>query len=193
MISTVRNTPPADTGPPQPGASESTGALVRRVQQGEVDAFEPLYRAHVGRVFALCLRMTGDHDQATELTQDVFVRCWERVGTFRGDSQFGTWLHRVTVNVVLERARSSQRRAGRFEARDDADSLPTAAVAPHHDERMDLEQAIRGLPAKARQVFVLHDIEGYRHREIAQLTGSAQGTLRAQLHRARKLLMEALS
>lgn len=158
-----------------------------------MDAFEPLYRAHVGRVFALCLRMTADQDRATELTQDVFIRCWERVGTFRGDSQFGTWLHRVAVNVVLERARSSRRQADRFEARDDTDTLPGAAVAPRHDERMDLERAILALPAKARQVFVLHDIEGYRHREIAQLTGSAQGTLRAQLHRARKLLMEALS
>ena len=187
------NSPPGAAGTPPPESPDSIGVLVRRVQHGEVDAFEPLYRAHVDRVYALCLRMSGDPDQAAELTQDVFIRCWERVGTFRGDSRFGTWLHRVAVNVVLERVRTTQRQNRRFEVRDDSDTLPGASVDPHHDERMDLERAIRALPPKARQVFVLHDIEGYRHREISQLTGSAQGTLRAQLHRARKLLMEALS
>jgi RNA polymerase sigma-70 factor (ECF subfamily) len=123
----------------------------------------------------------------------VFVRCWERIGSFRGDSLFGTWLHRVAVNVVLERARTDQRQDRRFETGTDTETLPGVATDPRYDERMDLEQAIQALPPKARQVFVLHDIEGYRHREIAELTGSAQGTLRAQLHRARKLLMEALS
>ncbi len=189
----MQNSPPGAAGAPPPESPDSIGDLVQRVQHGEVDAFEALYRAHVDRVYALCLRMSGDPDQAAELTQDVFIRCWERVGTFRGDSRFGTWLHRVAVNVVLERVRTTQRQNRRFEVRDDSDTLAGASVDPHHDERMDLERAIRALPPKARQVFVLHDIEGYRHREIAQLTGSAQGTLRAQLHRARKLLMEALS
>jgi RNA polymerase sigma-70 factor (ECF subfamily) len=193
MTLSVRNSPPPEAGAHPPGNSEATRILVGRIQHGEVDAFESLYRTHVDRIFALCLRMSGDPERATELTQDVFVRCWERIGSFRGDSLFGTWLHRVAVNVVLEHSRSAQRRDQRFETGNDTETLPGVATDPRHDERMDLEQAIRGLPPKARQVFVLHDIEGYRHREIAELTGSAQGTLRAQLHRARKLLMEALS
>jgi RNA polymerase sigma-70 factor (ECF subfamily) len=165
--------------------------LVRRVQAGDAEAFELLYREHVDRVYALCLRMTGDPVTAIERTQDVFVRCWERIGSFRGDSRLGTWLHRVAVNVVVEAGRSTSRRQARMELVDDL-SEHDRGTMPHHDTRMDLEEAIQRLPPKAREVFVLHDIEGYRHREIAELTGAAPGTLRAQLHRARKLLMEAL-
>ncbi len=128
-----------------------------------------------------------------ELTQDVFVRCWERIGTFRGDSRFGTWLHRVAVNVVLEHTRSRNRREARVEPTGDPEILGGAARERSDEVRMDLERAVRQLPPKARAVFILHDIEGYRHREIADMTGSAPGTMRAQLHRARRLLMEALS
>ena len=187
---------PAQASGPEPaplGPQADILGLVRRVQAGDVSAFEPLYRSQVDRVYALCLRMSGDAGQASELTQDVFVRCWERLATFRGDSQFGTWLHRVAVNVVLEHGRGRKRREARVKP--NSDEVPTSAAVnlPQHDARMDLEQAIGALPPKAREVFVLHDIEGYRHREIAQLTGLAPGTLRAQLHRARRLLMEALS
>ena len=191
MRQTVPIPPPAESGPS--GAEPpATAQTVSRAQQGDVEAFEELYRAHVDRVYALCLRMTGRPQVATELVQDVFVRCWERLRSFRGDSQFGTWLHRVAVNVVLEDARRARRRDDRIETRSE-DAFPAAARSPHHDERLDLERAIQALPPKAREVFVLHDIEGYRHREIAQMTGAAQGTLRAQLHRARRLLMETLS
>jgi len=168
-------------------------SLVRRVQAGDVEAFEPLYREHVDRVYALCLRMSRDSAQASELTQDVFVRCWERIGTFRGDSRFGTWLHRVAVNVVLEHTRSQDRRLARVEPTADPEILSGGAMERSDDERMDLERAVRKLPPKARAVFILHDIQGYRHREIADMTGLAPGTSRAQLHRARRLLMEALS
>ena len=184
-------TPPAEQSPAGADAHE-TAQTVRRAQRGDVEAFEALYRAHVDRVYALCLRMTGRPEHASELVQDVFVRCWERLRTFRGDSRFGTWLHRVAVNVVLEEARRSRRRDDRIEVRAE-DALPPTGRSPQHDERLDLERAIQALPPKAREVFVLHDIEGYRHREIAQMTGAAQGTLRAQLHRARRLLMENLS
>ena len=189
----------SDPGPPpEPrlGSAPHHGderALVAQVQSGDLDAFEPLYRRHVDRVYALCLRMAGHTERARELTQDVFVRCWERIGSFRGESAFGTWLHRVAVNLVLEQQRSERRREARVEVRADLAELSGGAVIDTAGHRLDLEAAIRALPPKARQVFVLHDIEGYTHTEIAALTGSAPGTMRAHLHRARKQLMEILT
>jgi RNA polymerase sigma-70 factor, ECF subfamily len=159
---------------------------------GDPDAFEAVYRRHVGRVFALCLRMAGDRRDAEELTQDVFVRAWEKLPGFRGESTLGTWLHRLAVNVVLEKTRGDLRRTRRVETTDDVAALATIALDGSPEDRMDIEQAIAALPPGARSVFVLHEIEGYRHDEIARLTGTAVGTLRAQLHRARQLLMEAL-
>lgn len=171
---------------------EAVTALVRRVQDGDVDAFEPLYRMHAARVYALCVRMTGDGARARELLQDVFVRAWERIGTFRGESLFSSWLHRLAVNLVLQDERTTRRRVSRVEAHDDVVLVEYAARDQSPETRMDLEAAIAALPPKARRVFVLHDMEGYTHEEIARLTGSAPGTLRAQLFRARRLLMEAL-
>lgn len=167
--------------------------LVTRAQRGDVGAFEELYRASSGRVFALCLRMCRDRDRAQELLQDVFVRVWEKLGLYRGEASFTTWVHRLAVNVVLEAERKEKRHAGRMDD-DDNDNRLDLGVARTDSvhERMDLQQAVAGLPAGARRVFVLHDIEGFQHNEIAQMTGLAEGTLRAQLHRARKLLMEAL-
>ena len=166
--------------------------LVRRAQAGDVEAFEALYRAHVGRVHALCLRMCGDAVQAAELVQDVFVQAWERLASFRGESALGSWLHRLAVNVVLARARAEMRREARVVAAGDLRDVDRGARMGSPEARMDLEQAIAALPPGARTVFVLHDVEGYRHHEIARLIGLAEGTVRAQLHRARRLLMEAL-
>jgi len=161
-------------------------ALVRRVQQGDLGAFEPLYRRHAGRTYALCLRLTGDAQVAAERAQDVFVRVWERIRTFRGDSAFTSWLHRMTVNVVLQEMRSTKRR----EARVMLDDTPTAfAPEVRIDDRIDLDAAVLRLPPGARVVFVLHDIEGYSHDEIAGLLGNAPGTVRAQLWKARQMLM----
>jgi len=180
---------------------------VRRAQRGDVTAYESLYREHVGRVHALCLRVTGDRTLAADLTQDVFVRAWERLAQFRGESVFGTWLHRLTVSIVLEHARAETRRVRRvrFEGdalgesaavggggREEGEACSTA-TGMSHEERIDFERAVAALPAGARTVFVLHDVEGYKHREIARLTGTAEGTLRAQLHKARRKLMEMLS
>ena len=141
--------------------------------------------------------MTGDRDRATELTQDVFVRTWERLDGFRGESAFESWLHRIAVNVVLESERSTRRRIARVEPSDDLAETESAQMlrrSEGHDlDRMDLEAAIAALPPATRRVFILHDIEGYKHEEISRMTGSAQGTLRAQLFRARRLLMEALT
>ncbi len=172
-------------------------ALVRAAVGGDERAFESLYRATVGRVYAICLRMTGDRDRATELTQDVFVKAWERMDGFRGESAFESWLHRIAVNVVLESERSTRRRIARVESSDDLAETESAQMLRRtegHDlDRMDLEAAIAALPPATRRVFILHDIEGYKHEEISRMTGSAQGTLRAQLFRARRLLMEALT
>jgi len=161
---------------------------------GDRHAFERLYRQHVTRVFSLCARMVSDRTRAEELTQDVFVRAWEKLHLFRGESAFGTWLHRMTVNVVLNARKSEGRSRSRFEDDDEGDgvdALPSRPLAP--GDRMDLEAAIAKLPPGARRVFTLHDVEGYKHEEIAEMLGVTSGATKAQLHRARLLLREALN
>ena len=148
--------------------------LIQRAQQGDQAAFEALYRAHVGRVYALCLRLTADRARAEELTQDAFVRAWERLASFRGESAFSSWLYRLTVNVVFLSQRAGRRRALRVFATDDPAALERPGDAPGTAAiQLDLERAIAALPPGARQVFVLHDVEGYRHHEIAALAGIA--------------------
>lgn len=164
---------------------------VRRAQQGDQAAFQALYRDHVGRVYALCLRLAGNPGEAEEYVQDVFVRVWERLGSFRGESAFSTWLHRLTVNVVLHARRSAARRSGRVRLAEDPLELESVA-APATAPAGDLGQAIARLPEGARMVFVLHDVEGYQHDEIAGLLEIAEGTSKAQLFRARRLLREML-
>ena len=165
---------------------------VRAAQNGDLLAFEELYRENVGRVYALCFRLAGEATLAEELTQDAFVRAWQKLPSFRGDSAFSTWLHPLTVNVALSERRSRRRRTSRVIATDDLTLLEKPERRPGPELGVDLERALDGLPDGARAVFVLHDIEGYKHREIAGLTGVATGTSKAQLHRARKLLREAL-
>ena len=188
----MTSVPVSPVAPPD----EGDGELIARARRGEVEAFEVLYRRTSGRVYAICLRMSGDAERAKELLQDVFVRVWERLESFRGEAAFTSWLHRLTVNVVLAQPRADRRRGNRFAAlpdEPDAERLGDAGGgATSIGHRLDLETAIASLPPGARRVFVLHDIEGFRHEEIARLTGTAEGTVRAQLHRARKLLMEAL-
>lgn len=184
MATAVR---PADGPPPL-----STDDLVRRARTGDESAFEALYRAHAGRVHALCLRMTGDPAQARELTQDAFVRAWEKLDTFRGESAFGSWLHRLAVNVVLMDRRLAARRAEDTLPEETGAATPLHAGAPRHADRMDLEAAIRALPPMARQVLVLHELEGYEHAEIAGMLGIAEGTSKAHLFRARRILRETL-
>ena len=194
--------PPANGLPDR----DADAQLIERARSGDVDAFELVYRREVGRVHALCLRMTADAGRARELTQSVFVRAWDRLASFRGDSQLSSWLHRIAVNEVLIDARTYKRRRARVvlaedirehdvdsDAPSDAPAASGITLPADTETRIDLERAIAALPPGARTVFVLHDIEGYRHEEISRMTGSAEGTLRAQLHRARKLLMEALS
>ncbi len=159
---------------------------------GDTAAFERVYHAHVPRVRGLARRMAGP-DVADEITQDVFVRAWQKLGTFRGESAFGTWLHRLAVNVIVERFRALGTMRDRFIA----DGEPVLDVRPappraRPDLGMDLDAAIAALPAGARTIFMLHDVEGYRHEEVATLLGISVGTSKSQLHRARHTLRARL-
>jgi RNA polymerase sigma-70 factor, ECF subfamily len=175
-----------------PDALQAIEARVRAAQAGDVAAFEAIYRENVGRVLALCLRLTANGAEAEHLTQDTFVRAWERLATFRGESAFATWLRHVAVSVVLGARRENARRTKRVVTTDDEVILASACDQRRDDDGLDLERAIATLPEGARTVFVLHDIEGYKHDEIAALAGIAEGTSKAQLHRARTLLKEVL-
>ncbi|MBI4552542.1 MAG: sigma-70 family RNA polymerase sigma factor [Candidatus Latescibacteria bacterium] len=166
--------------------------LIQQAQRGNRTAFEHLYRHHVGRVYAICLRLSADADQAEELTQEVFIRAWQTLSSFRAESAFSSWLYRLAVNVAFIDRRSRQRHLARVTVTDDLSPYDQEDSQASPGIGLDLEQAIAGLPPQARQVFVLHDIEGYRHEEIARLMGLATGTSKAQLHRARKLLREVL-
>jgi RNA polymerase sigma-70 factor (ECF subfamily) len=136
--------------------------------------------------------MASDAALAEELTQDVFVRAWQKLGTFRGDSAFSSWLYPLTVNVALSERRSRRRRTARVFATDDLTPFERPGRPAHPESGFDLEKAMATLPPGARIVFVLHDVEGYKHVEIANMLGMATGTSKAQLQRARRLLREAL-
>lgn len=166
--------------------------LVRAAQAGDLQAFEQLYRENVRRVYAVCYRFAGNATHAEELTQDVFVRAWQKLGSFRGDSALSTWLHPMAVNVAYSDRRSQRRREARVTTTDDLTPFDAGSDDAPAGLGVDLERALERLPDGARRVFVLHDVEGYKHEEIAAMTGTAAGTSKAQLHRARRLLREAL-
>lgn len=158
---------------------------------GDVRAFERLYRANLPKVHSLVRRMTGGRD-ADELTQDVFVRVWQKLASFRGDSAFATWLHRLAVNVVIERFRTETTRRSRMHDGEEIFETLPAAPLRSGDLAMDFESALAKLPDGAREIFVLHDVEGYKHHEIATLLEISAGTSKAQLHRARMILRKHL-
>lgn len=166
--------------------------LVRRAKLGDARAYEAVYRGCVGRIHGLCLRMLRNSEEAEELTQDVFVRAWERLETFRGDSRFTTWLHKLAVNLILQHRRSMGRRWAREQLTDDPGKFGTRAAKVTPGKKIDLERAIDVLPPKAQEVLILRDIEGYKYREVAELTGTAVGTVKAQVHRARRMVQEAM-
>jgi len=165
---------------------QADAADASRAAGGDFRAFERLYRAHVNRIHALARRMLNP-DEANEATQDVFVRAWQKIGSYRGEAAFGTWLHRLAVNVLLGLRQVLKLERERHLEDDSALELLPARVR-HPDLSVDFDAAIVKLPPGARQVFVLHDVEGYRHEEIATLLGVTTGTTKAQLHRARMLL-----
>jgi RNA polymerase sigma-70 factor, ECF subfamily len=179
------NPPSVQGGVPTAGEA-SEAADIALAASGDSRAYERIYRRHVARIHSLVRRMVGGEADADEVTQDVFVRAWDRLGTYRGEAAFSTWLHRLAVNVVLNWRKSAARTRHRFDDGASVDVVPTRRDAAA--ERMDLEDAIAMLPPGARQVFVLHDVEGYQHAEIAGLLSVTEGTTKAQLHRARMLL-----
>lgn len=178
----------------RPAAPEvSEALLVKQASRGDTRAFEALYRRHEGRMYALCLRMTGDRPRAEDCVQETFVQAWRKLDTFRGQSAFGTWLHRIAVNQVLSQQRKEARRPMLVELEEQRTEDPAAERRVKDSGlRLDLDGAIRSLPEGARNVFVLHAVHGYSHEETAEMLGVAVGTCKAQLHRARRLLAERL-
>lgn len=171
------------------GAVDSATELVTRARRGDVGAFEDLYRSHVGRVYGLCLRMTGQPETAEDLTQDTFVNAWRSLPGYEGRSSFSTWLHRIAVNAVLAKRRSPQGRNEISMTDDSGEQMEFEAETPMDDATpIDIERAIAALPPGARDVVVLHGIYGYSHEESATMLGVAVGTCKAQLHRARHLM-----
>jgi RNA polymerase sigma-70 factor (ECF subfamily) len=175
----------ADPGPPTTDTEDVALALA-----GDTRAFERLYRRHVPRIHGLCRRMVGA-GLAEDTTQDVFIRAWEKLDLFGGKSAFGTWLYRLAINVCLARRTRAGKRRERFHNDEIALERATARKT-HGDHRMDLERAIDLLPDRAREVFVLHDVEGYKHREIGDMLGISSGTSKSQLHEARMALRRHL-
>lgn len=165
-------------------------ADVRLAQGGDTAAFERIYRRHTARIHTLCRRMLSP-EEADDLTQEVFIRAWQKLSLFRGDSAFGTWLYRLAVNLILARRQTFAARRSRFDA-GDADVIPLPARSERPDLRVDVDAAIRTLPRGARDVFVLHDVEGYTHEEIAGMLNVTAGTSKSQLHRARMSLRKYL-
>lgn len=167
-------------------------AAGERARGGDVEAFAAVYRAHHPRVHALALRLARDGAWAEELTQEVFVAAWRALPSFRGESALSTWLHRLAVRVILRALRADARRAARLETAEAVERFAAEARRAMPETRLDLERAIAALPAGARTVLVLHDVFGWQLGEIAAAIGRSLGTVKSQLHRARKLVAEAL-
>jgi len=163
---------------------------VRRAQAADARAFEALYRENAGKIYGLCLRMTGNPSEAEDCAQEAFIQAWSKLDKFRGDSSFGTWMHKVAVNVVLGRMRKSRREQDRIRAVNEIS--PQRESIDDAGGMEDLEQAMNELPRGARHVFVLHAVYGYSHDETGEMLGIATGTSKAQLHRAKRLLKQQL-
>lgn len=164
--------------------------LIEQAQRSSRRAFEALYRMHIDRVYGVCLRMTGNVSEAEDCAQEAFIQAWNKLKMFRGDSAFSTWLHRIAVNSVLGRMRKSKREQERIMVV--ADDEPPRLETGDSGELRDLSDAVERLPEGARNVFVLHAVYGYSHEETGEMLGIATGTSKAQLHRAKRLLVQQL-
>lgn len=181
-----------------PGMSEADA--IRRAQQGDSDSFEALYTFHKRRVYSLCLRMTGNTAEAEDLAQEAFLQLYRKIATFRGESAFSTWLHRLSVNVVLMHLRKKGLpEVSLQETLEPADEDGPRKDIGSHDQvldgsldRVNLQRAVETLPPGYRIIFVLHDIEGYEHNEIAEMMGCSIGNSKSQLHKARMKLRDVL-
>ena len=183
----------------QQGNKLSEAEAIERAKQGDAEAFEALYNLHKRRVYSLCLRMTANTAAAEDLTQEAFLQLFRKIGTFRGESAFSTWLHRMSVNVVLMQLRKKGLPLVSLE-----ETMETEEDAPRKElgaedsrlagsvDRMQLQRSIAALPPGYRMIFLLHDVEGYEHNEIAEMVGCSIGNSKSQLHKARMKLREIL-
>jgi len=180
---------------------ESQGEIIQRACEGDQTAFEYLYRSHCRRVYALCLRMVGNTTEAEDLTQEAFLLVFRKIHTFRGESAFSTWLHRLVVNTVLMHLRKKSLPVVSMETgpSPDGEATPSSVEIAASDlllegsiDRINLSRCVAQLPAGSRAIFVLHDIHGYQHCEIAEMLGLSEGASKSQLHKARKRLRELL-
>jgi len=183
----------------QQGSKLSEAEAIERAKQGDAEAFEALYNLHKRRVYSLCLRMTANTAAAEDLTQEAFLQLFRKIGTFRGESAFSTWLHRMSVNVVLMQLRKKGLPVVSLE-----ETMETEEDAPRKElgaddarlagsvDRMQLQRLIASLPPGYRMIFLLHDVEGYEHNEIAEMVGCSIGNSKSQLHKARMKLREIL-
>lgn len=188
----------------QPSARPATGsagraddlALVERIRRGDLGAFEELYRAHAGRLYSVACRMLGNPTDAEDLLQDIFLTAHRKLDSFRGESALGTWLYRLATNLCLDHLRSRAARTNQLsDALDDDPAVPDTAgrgLADRTVAKMDFERALAQLPDGCRAAFVLHDVEGLEHREVAQALGIAEGTSKSQVHKARLRLRALL-
>lgn len=171
--------------------------LAARCRAGDADAFEELYRQHARRLFSLVFRMTGSAEDAEDLLQEVFLQAHRKLAGFRGESTLGTWLYRLAMNHCLDHLRGRPARMGRstesLDAEDAFEPTAYAPVVPAAVSRVDLERAIAALPEGYRAAFLLHDVEGFEHREVAKILGVSEGTSKSQLHKARMKLRAILS
>ncbi len=174
----------------RPGVTADERTLIRQAQHSDARAFEALYKLHIARVYGVCLRMTGNVSEAEDCAQEAFIQAWKKLQKFRGDSAFSTWLHRIAVNSVLGRMRKSKREQERIMVV--ADDEPPRLETGDSGELRDLSDAVERLPEGARNVFVLHAVYGYSHEETGEMLGIATGTSKAQLHRAKRLLVQQL-
>jgi RNA polymerase sigma-70 factor (ECF subfamily) len=166
--------------------------LIRRILAGDASAERQLYEGHVDRVFRLAYRMTGDRTQAEDLTQDTFIRAFDRLADFRGEAPFGGWLHRVATSVILTGLQKRKRLQNVESIREDVETVAGAVPAGDPDLRRRIDRAVDTLSPDHRLVFVMHDLEGYTHREIATAVDAPVGTVKARLSRARQKLRDAL-
>jgi RNA polymerase sigma-70 factor, ECF subfamily len=185
-------------GPAPASASRNEDlALVERCQRGELGAFEEVYRLHAGRLYSVAFRMLGNAADAEDMLQEIFLTAHRKLSSFRGDSALGTWLYRLAVNLCLDHLRSRTGRA--LQVTDSLDDEPglsdvgSRGLANQTVTKMDIERALAQLPEGCRTAFVLHDVEGLEHREVAEIMGIAEGTSKSQVHKARLRLRALLS
>ena len=184
----------------RPGNEFSEAEAIERAKQGDGEAFQALYEKHKRRVYSLCLRMTANTAEAEDLTQEAFLQLFRKIATFRGESAFSTWLHRLSVNVVLMHLRKKglpvvsleeTTQGGEEDSPKKDFGAQDLALAGSID-RMQLQKAVDDLPPGYRTIFVLHDVEGYEHNEIAEIVGCSIGNSKSQLHKARMKLRDLL-